>query len=391
MNIAKVGRIMDRDEKITDLIPPAIHETVATLQEILANRQIMKTTGRISEEIARTCQKGGKVLICGNGGSAADAQHIAAELSGRFFFDRRPLFAEALHVNTSYLTAVANDYSYEEIFARLIEAKGRSGDVLIALSTSGNSKNILRALERANAVGMITVGFTGQGPSAMANLCDHLLAIPSRTTPRIQECHIVLGHIICEIVEHRLFSVKKPAVFLDRDGVINEKKAEGDYVGKWSQFSFLSGVFEAVKLFNDHGYLVIVVTNQQCVGKNIVPMETIRSIHGKMAKSMEENGARLDGVYVCPHLAADGCSCRKPGTGLFELALKDFRRQGISIDMTKSYIGDSETDILAGKKAGLTTLRLTGNYHPESSPRGTGILEAAQGIVGTLKGKRTAI
>ena len=194
------------------------------------------------------------------------------------------------------------------------------------------------------------------------------------------------------IHENKLFPVRRSAVFLDRDGVINEKKAEGEYVRDWSQFSFLSGVFEAVKLFNDHGYLVVVVTNQQCVGKNIVPMETIRSIHDKMAKSMEENGARLDGVYVCPHLAADGCSCRKPGTGLFEMALKDFRRQGISIDMAKSYmIGDSETDILAGKRAGLTTLRLTGNYRPESSHRGTGILEAAQGIVGTLKERRMAI
>jgi|GEM_PF-5700 len=383
---------MDRDEKMTDVFPSTIHETIAGLQGILADSRIMETGGRVSEEIVRACQKGRKVLICGNGGSAADAQHIAAELSGKFFFDRRPLFAEALHVNTSYLTAVANDYSYEEIFARLIKAQGRPGDVLIALSTSGNSKNILRALEEANAAGMVTVGFTGQGPNPMEMLCDHLLAVPSRVTPRIQECHIILGHIICEIVENRLFAVHKPAIFLDRDGVINKKMAEGDYVTQWSQFSFLPGVFEAIKLFNDRGYLVIVVTNQQCVGKGIVPMETIRTIHEKMAKSIEENGAHVDGVYMCPHLVADECSCRKPGTGLFEMALRDFRRRGVSIDMAKSYmIGDSETDIVAGKKAGLYALQIARDYSPQNCPDGTGILETAQRIVENDKKRRTAV
>lgn len=382
---------MNHDGIMTDVFPATIHETIAGLQGILADSTIMETGGRVSEEIIRACQKGRKVLLCGNGGSAADAQHIAAELSGKFFFDRQPLFAEALHVNTSYLTAVANDYSYEEIFARLIRAQGRSGDVLIALSTSGNSKNILRALEEANAAGMVTVGFTGQGPNAMEMLCDHLLAVPSKVTPRIQECHIILGHIICEIVESRLFTVHRPAIFLDRDGVINRKMDGRDYVTKWSQFSFLPGVFEAIKLFNDHGYLVIVVTNQQCIGKEIVPAETIRAIHERMARSIEENGAHVDGVYMCPHLAAEGCSCRKPGTGLFETALRDFRRRGISIDMTKSYmIGDSETDIIAGKKAGLYALQIARNYSPQDCPDGTGILETAQWIIGNNNKRRTA-
>lgn len=146
-----------------------------------------------------------KVLFCGNGGSAADAQHLAAELSGRYYLDRKPLDAEALHVNTSYLTATANDFGFEQVYSRLIDAKGRRGDVLVALSTSGNSANVVLALRQARQQGIITIGFAGQNPSQMDDLCDVLINIPSTDTPRIQEMHILLGHIVCEIVEHEMF------------------------------------------------------------------------------------------------------------------------------------------------------------------------------------------
>jgi D-sedoheptulose 7-phosphate isomerase len=147
----------------------------------------------------------GRLLLCGNGGSASDAQHIAAELSGRFAFDRPPLDAEALHVNTSYLTAVANDYSYDEIYARLIHAKGREGDVLFAFSTSGNSPNIIRAMQAAKEKEMYIVGFTGFPGGNMKALCDLLLNVPSTETPRIQETHILIGHLICELIENAMF------------------------------------------------------------------------------------------------------------------------------------------------------------------------------------------
>ncbi|HOI99565.1 MAG TPA: SIS domain-containing protein, partial [Rectinema sp.] len=146
-----------------------------------------------------------KILLCGNGGSAADAQHLAAELSGRFYIDRPPLFAEALHVNTSYLTAVANDYSFDEVYARLVKAKGRPSDILIGISTSGNSSNIIKAINAAKEVGMISVGFTGKTGGKMVSLCDYLINIPSQDAARIQEAHILIGHIICEIVERKLF------------------------------------------------------------------------------------------------------------------------------------------------------------------------------------------
>ncbi len=165
------------------------------------------------ESVARLCiaafRADAKVLFCGNGGSAADAQHLAAELSGRFLLDRPPLFAEAMHVNTSFLTAVANDYDYETTFARLTMAMGREGDVLFALSTSGNSPNVLRAAEAAKRIGMHVVGMTGQTGGQLADRVDYLLNMPAASSARIQECHILVGHLICELVEAELFGASQ--------------------------------------------------------------------------------------------------------------------------------------------------------------------------------------
>jgi D-sedoheptulose 7-phosphate isomerase len=175
---------------------------------LLNNEEILNSINSVVTEIINCYKKDGKVLWAGNGGSAADAQHLSAELSGRFYYDRPPLFSEALHVNTSYTTAVANDYSYDIIYARLVRAMGRKGDILIGLSTSGNSENVVKAIEAANQLGMITVGFTGETGGKMAGLCKYLINIPSKDTPRIQECHMVIGHTICELVEINLFPKK---------------------------------------------------------------------------------------------------------------------------------------------------------------------------------------
>jgi len=186
-------------------IKKSISESIQVKQNILENPDLLSKISRVSQEIINAFKNDKKVLFCGNGGSAADAQHIAAELSGRFYFDREPLFAEALHVNTSYLTAVANDYSYDEVFSRLVKAKGRAGDILIGISTSGNSKNVIKAIEVANEKGMITIGMTGKTGGKMKEICKYLINVPSTDTPRIQEAHIMIGHIICEIVEKVLF------------------------------------------------------------------------------------------------------------------------------------------------------------------------------------------
>ena len=146
-----------------------------------------------------------QVFILGNGGSASDAQHIAAELSGRFQYDRPPLYAEALHVNTSYVTAVGNDYGYDEIYSRMVEAAGKNGDVLIGISTSGNSVNVIKAVEKANEIGMYTFGLSGQGGGLLEENCNINIQVPSKNTARVQETHILIGHIICEIIENQMF------------------------------------------------------------------------------------------------------------------------------------------------------------------------------------------
>lgn len=146
-----------------------------------------------------------KMLFCGNGGSASDAQHIAAELSGRFYYNRPPLYAEALHVNSSYITAVANDFGYEETYVRMLEASGKKGDILVGLSTSGNSSNVVKAIKKANDIGLTTIGFTGRNGGDMNGICDILIKIPSIDTARIQEGHILIGHIICQLIEEEMF------------------------------------------------------------------------------------------------------------------------------------------------------------------------------------------
>ncbi len=189
-----------------EIIGHAIRESIKIKQYVLDDQHLISIIDIVAEEIINAFRHDKKVLLCGNGGSAADAQHLAAELSGRFYIDRPPLFAEALHVNTSYLTAVANDYSFDEVYARLVRAKGRPEDVLIAISASGNSLNIIKAINVARELDMIVVGFTGQTGGRMASLCNYLINIPSQDTARIQEAHILIEHIICEIVERELFS-----------------------------------------------------------------------------------------------------------------------------------------------------------------------------------------
>ena len=188
-------------EKIKNIVQASID----TKSKALKDDQLLHTTEKIVGAMIDALKNGHHIYFCGNGGSAADAQHLAAELSGRFYTDRDALPAEALHCNTSYITAVANDYSYDVIYSRLIKGIGNPGDVLVGLSTSGNSKNIINAFEVAKEKGMITIAFTGESGGKLKNHADHLLNIPSDDTPRIQESHITLGHIICQLVEEIYF------------------------------------------------------------------------------------------------------------------------------------------------------------------------------------------
>lgn len=186
-------------------IKSIVSSSIQVKSQILEDAKLLESIEQAVNIVLASLKSGNKLLFCGNGGSAADAQHLAAEFSGRFYIDRKALPAEALHTNTSYLTAVANDYSYDVVYSRLVEGIAQPGDVLIGLSTSGNSKNILNAFEVAKTKNVGIVAFTGASGGQMRELADVLINVPSQDTPRIQESHIMIGHIICELVELQYF------------------------------------------------------------------------------------------------------------------------------------------------------------------------------------------
>lgn len=193
--------------KIKDIL----RESIAVKTKVLEDADLIRRIEEVTTLIVESFRNGKHLYFCGNGGSAADAQHLAAEFSGRFYIDRDALPSEALHCNTSYLTAVANDYSYDVIYSRLIKGLGKPGDILVGLSTSGNSTNIVKAFETAREKGMVTIGMTGEGGGKMKALSDHLISIPSRNTPRIQEAHMLIGHTICQLVEEQYFNSTRPS------------------------------------------------------------------------------------------------------------------------------------------------------------------------------------
>ena len=189
-----------------DKIRNIIQASINVKQQILQDDELVSTIINIVDQCVIAFNNGKRLYFCGNGGSAADAQHLAAEFSGRFYTNRKALPAEALHCNTSYLTAVANDYSYDVVYARLVDGIMQQGDVLFGFSTSGNSANIVNAFEAARKNKVVTVGFTGLSGGLMKSLSDYCIGIPSADTPRIQECHIMVGHIVCQLVEEKLFT-----------------------------------------------------------------------------------------------------------------------------------------------------------------------------------------
>ena len=187
-------------------INKCITSSVENYTRVLKDANLKENIEEIVKKSIAAFKSDKKMLLCGNGGSASDAQHIAAELSGRFYSDRPPLYAEAIHVNTSYITAVANDYGYESTYSRMVEAAGREGDIFVGISTSGNSPNVVKAIQKANEIGMLTVGFTGRYGGKMQEICNIMIRIPSDDTPRIQEAHILVGHIVCQLIEEEMFT-----------------------------------------------------------------------------------------------------------------------------------------------------------------------------------------
>jgi D-sedoheptulose 7-phosphate isomerase len=190
---------------MVEMVIKNIQESIRLKSELLSNEEIINNSKMIAEKIIECYKNGKKVFFCGNGGSFADAQHLSAELSGRFYFDRDPLEVVLLAANVSYLTAVGNDYSYSDIFSREIKSSVKEGDILICFSTSGKSKNVIKAIDVAKNKGAIIASFIGNDGGEMKDISDYNLIIPSNNTARIQECHTLLGHTILEIVENKMF------------------------------------------------------------------------------------------------------------------------------------------------------------------------------------------
>ncbi|EAJ1413996.1 D-sedoheptulose 7-phosphate isomerase [Campylobacter jejuni] len=192
-------------ENLNSYIKEHFQESILVKEQILKDENLITLIKNASLEVIKAYRNGNKTLLAGNGGSAADAQHIAGEFVSRFYFDRPGIASIALTTDTSILTAIGNDYGYENLFARQVQAQGVKGDVFIGISTSGNSKNILKALELCKQKEIISIGLSGASGGAMNELCDYCIKVPSTCTPRIQEAHILIGHIICAIIEEELF------------------------------------------------------------------------------------------------------------------------------------------------------------------------------------------
>ncbi len=302
----------------------------------------------IADAMVASLRRGGKVIFFGNGGSAADASHLAAELAGRYLMDRPALNGLALSSLPS-ITGVGNDYGYDQVFARQLEACAKPGDVAVGLSTSGNSRNVVLALERARELGLVTVSFSGPGGS-IKDLTDHPLIVPSTATPRIQEAYMCAGHIICGLVEKALFGRK--AVFIDRDDTIAQ---DVPYCSRPEDLRLFPGVGGSIRKLNEAGYLTVLGTNQSGIGRGYFDAETLERIHDKLRMDLQDEGARLDAIYFCPHRPDEGCGCRKPATGMLERAVRD-----LGIDLRSSYvIGDSENDVAMGRKAGCKCIQVT--------------------------------
>jgi D-sedoheptulose 7-phosphate isomerase len=304
----------------------------------------------LASAMIKSLKRGGKIIFFGNGGSAADAMHLAAELSGRYLMDRPALDGIALN-SLSSITSIGNDFGYERVFIRQLEACVKPGDVVIGISTSGSSKNVVLALSRAKEMGAITASFTGMG-GTVKDMVDLPVVIPSKSTPRIQEAYMCAGHIICGLVEKAMFGRK--AVFIDRDDTIAK---DVPYCSKPEDLKLFPGVGKAIKKLNDAGFLVVLVTNQSGIARGYFNEDMLVNIHAKLERDLEEDGAKLDAIYYCPHHPDEKCSCRKPATGMIERAVKD-----LGIDLRSSYvIGDGNGDIEMGERIGCTCIRVGKN------------------------------
>ncbi len=305
-------------------------------------------------------ERGGKVLACGNGGSAMEAQHLVAELVGKFERDRVSLPALALHQNPATLTAVANDYGYDNAFAHQVDALGAPGDVLVVISTSGDSENAVRAVLAAKEKGLATIGYLGEKGRGgrLGGLVDMPVVLGARDTATVQTGHLVLTHTICGLVEEALFPHK--AVFLDRDGTLIVNR---HYGSDPDGIELLDGVVEGLLELRAARYKLILISNQSGVARGYFDEAAVARMHDRLQRMLDLHGAALDDLEYCPHHPEGDtspydveCACRKPGPGMLRRAA---RKHGVNLSASWM-VGDIEADIEAGRRAGTRTLLVGG-------------------------------
>ena len=357
-----------------DPIGAHLAQSLAGLERATQDAAMLAGARIIAAGIVAALRAGNKLLIVGNGGSAADAQHIAAEIIGRYKQDRPAYAAIALTTDSSALTAISNDYGFEQVFARQVAGLGQRGDVLLALSTSGRSANILAALRTARERGLLTIGFTGAKGEALGALCDHLLVAPSDDTPVIQQIHLAVAHGICDEIEQSLMRAgrakmsgvetagvtPRPAAFLDRDGVINH---DDGYMGTRERIRWMPNAAKAIRRLNEAGYLVFFFTNQSGVARGYFTEDELNALHDWMLAELAAQGAVIDDVRYCPHHPEGSVEgylidhhWRKPSPGMIHDLMEHWpvRREGSFV------VGDRPTDIEAAEAAGLPGFLFTG-------------------------------
>jgi D-sedoheptulose 7-phosphate isomerase len=326
----------------------------------------------VARVLLRARREQRQILIIGNGGSAATASHLACDLGKGTVDYSSPGFtrfrAVSLADNTALMTALGNDLAFDEVFAEQLATVMVDGDVVIVISASGSSPNLVRAIEYARTRGAETIGLLGFGGGRLATLVDHALVVTSRNYGIAEDFHVIVQHVLTQYLRRALSGPARPVAFLDRDGVINRRARRHEYISSWHEFRFNDGAIPLLRGLADNGFELVVVTNQQGVGKGRVSRVALEEMHDEMSAALSREGVRLTRVLCCPHLELDQCACRKPRPGLIHRAMNEIP---FLIDLAASVmIGDSPSDMLAGRAAGVGRLIFIGERNA-ALPDGT--------------------
>ena len=344
----------------------------------------------VAEIFLKAHREGRQVFFLGNGGSASTASHMAVDFGKGTSVQGQPrLKAISLADNVGLLTAWANDTNYELVFEGQLENLLGPKDVVVAISASGNSVNVLRAAEFARKRGAVTIGLIGFGGGKLRDVVDVDITISSRNYGQVEDFHLSVNHILSQYIKEEIRSGRQkltmtgqvahlkftfseppstglqPGILFDRDGVINERII-GGYVTEWSEFQFRDGIKHAIASLAELRLPIIIISNQAGIGKQLISHSSIKNITNKFVAELEESGARVDAVYYCPHTSDENCSCRKPRPGLLEAAAQDWR-----LDLTRSIlIGDSESDLQAARVSNCRAIFFASHKHDSESLRG---------------------